>query len=133
MEIPRLFHCFGAASFIFCKSRTWGFLLCQQLRTQVVLMNLLYSHSVPSLTYCAEVKELSASIMSKCNGALNDSIRYIFSYNRWESIRTLRQQLGYNDLTTTFAIRTRRFYAKIPLMKNETVIALYHIVVREIL
>ena len=91
-----------------------------------VLMKLLYSFSVPILTYASEIKEFSYSDMNDCNVALNDAIRRIFSYNRWESIRTLRKQLGYNDLTTIFAIRRRKFYAKIPHMHNETVLALYY-------
>ena len=97
-----------------------------QMVCKVVLMKLLYSFSVPILTYASEIKEFSYSDMNDCNVALNDAIRRIFSYNRWESIRTLRQQLGYNDLTTIFAIRRRKFYAKIPHMHNETVLALYY-------
>ena len=58
---------------------------------ELVLMKLLYSVCVPSLTYCAEVKDLSSSDMHACNVALNNSIRHIFSYNRWESTRHLRQ------------------------------------------
>ena len=76
---------------------------------ELVLMNLLYSHCVPNLTYCAEVKELSASIMSKCNVALNDSIRYIFSYNRWESTRYLRQELNLPNIVEIFHSRRRLF------------------------
>ena len=69
--------------------------------------------------------------MHNCNVALNDAIRRIFSYNRWESIRALRQQFGYSDLTTTFAKRRRSFLAKISLMQNETVLALYHCIFSE--
>ena len=76
---------------------------------ELVLMNLLYSHCVPNLSYCAEVKELSATSMSKCNVALNDSIRYIFSYNRWESTRFLRQQLNFPNVVEIFHARRRRF------------------------
>ena len=95
-----------------------------------VSMKLLYTFSVPILTYASEVKVFSCSDMRDCNVALNNAIRRIFSYNRWESIRTLRQQLGYRDLTTTFAFRTRGFYA-IPSMQNETVIALYQFLLSE--
>ena len=58
---------------------------------ELVLMKLLYSNCVPNLTYCAEVKELTSSDMNRSNVALNDSIRRIFSYNRWECTRYLRQ------------------------------------------
>ena len=76
---------------------------------ELVLMNLLYSHCVPNLSYCAEVKELSATSMSKCNVALNDSIWYIFSYNRWESTRFLWQQLNFPNVVEIFHARRRRF------------------------
>ena len=76
---------------------------------ELVLMNLLYSHCVPNLTYCAEVKEFSSSCLSKCNVALNDSIRYIFSYNRWESTRYLRQQLNLPNIVEIFHSRRRCF------------------------
>ena len=91
-----------------------------------VLMKLLYSFSVPILTYASEIKTFSYSDMHDCSVALNNAIRRIFSYNRWESIRTLRQQFGYHDLTTTFALRKRKFLSKIPLMQNQTVLALFH-------
>ena len=65
-------------------------------------MHLLYSFSVPILTYTAEVKCLSYNEMHKCIVALNDAIRRIFSFNRWESIRSLRLALGYDDLFTIF-------------------------------
>ena len=44
-------------------------------------MNFLYSHCVPCLTYCADVKELTDEDMHKLDVALNDSIRLIYSYN----------------------------------------------------
>ena len=65
-------------------------------------MNLLYSNFVSCLTYAAEVKELPSVEMQSSNVALNDSIRRIFSYNRWESTRTLRQQLGFLNITEIF-------------------------------
>ena len=43
------------------------------LQNELVQMNLLYSHCVPCLTYCAEVKKLTCGDMNKCT--LNDSIR----------------------------------------------------------
>ena len=84
-------------------------------------MRLLYTYAVPILTYASEVKVFSHTEMSNCNVALNDAIRRIFSYHRWESIRTLRQQFGYKDLTTIFALRKRKFLARLPTMGNKTV------------
>ena len=54
-----------------------------------VLMMLLYSFSIPILTYACEVKFFSSSEMLDCHIAVNDSIRRIFSFHRWESIRHL--------------------------------------------
>ena len=75
-------------------------------------MNLLYSNCVPSLTYAAEVKDLTSSEMQECNVALNDSIRRIFSYNRWESTRTLRQELGFSNISEIFHSRRDAFISK---------------------
>ena len=77
--------------------------------SEPVMMTLLYSHCVPHLTYCAEVKDLLAKDMHKCNVALNDSIRFIFTYNRWESTRFLRQQMNRPNITEIFHARKRRF------------------------
>ena len=93
-----------------------------------VLMRLLYSYSVPILTYACEVKAYSHLDMSKCNIALNDAIRRIFSFHRWESIRTLRGEFGYKDLTTTFAIRRRNFMSMLSHIDNKTVSSLHNYV-----
>ena len=90
-----------------------------------VAMRLLYSFSVPILTYAAEIKQFSYSDMNECNVALNDAIRRIFSYNRWESIRTLRQQLGYKDLYSIFAIRRRNFFQNFRQLRNRTIVTLW--------
>ena len=72
-------------------------------------MRLLFSICVPHLSYAADVKELSASDKHKCNIALNNAIRKIFTFHRWESIRSLRAGLGYPDLCTIFT--TGHFYS----------------------
>ena len=78
----------------------------------LVLMTLLYSNCVPNLVYAAEVKSISSREMHDCNVALNDCIRRIFSYNRWESVRVLRQQLGFPNVTDIYQTRRRRFFLK---------------------
>ena len=78
----------------------------------LVLMKLLYSNCVTVLTYAAEVRVLSSSDMNTYNVALNDSIRRIFSYNRWESTRHLRQELGYMNISEIFHSRTNNFLTK---------------------
>ena len=80
-----------------------------QKPNEIVLMNLLYSNCVSSLSNAAEVKVLSSKEMNDCNVALNDSIRRIFSYNRWESTRFLRQQLSFPNITEIFNSRSTRF------------------------
>ena len=86
-------------------------------------MNLLYSNCVPSLTYASEVKDLTSSEMHDCNVALNDSIRRIFSYNRWESTRTLRQELGFSNITEIFQSRRDTFCLK-PGNRNKVIFSL---------
>ena len=55
------------------------------------------------LTYAADVKELASKKMSECNTALNDTIRKVATYNRWQSTREYRSDLGYLDLYTIYA------------------------------
>ena len=74
-----------------------------------VLMHLLYINCVPILTYACGVKTLSSKDMSDCTIALNDAIRKIFSFNRWESVRELRSNFGYKSLIEIFAIARNKF------------------------
>ncbi len=67
-----------------------------------VLMYLLYANCVPILTYACGIKKFSSRDMQDCNTALNNATRRIFTYNRWESVRTLRESLGYESLTEIF-------------------------------
>ena len=86
--------------------------------SETVLMHLLYSSCVPNLSYAAEVKELTTKEMSKCNSALNNAIRKMFTFNRWESIRSLRSGMGYPDLYTIFAQRQSSFYLALENSSN---------------
>ena len=90
-----------------------------------ISMKMLYSFSVPILTNAAEIKQFSYSDMNECNVALNDSIRRIFSYHRWESIQSLRQQLGYQDLYTIFATRRRNFFNNFRYLRNHSILTLW--------
>ena len=83
-----------------------------------VLMMLLHSFSIPILTYACEVKHFSCSEMLDCHVAVNDAIRRIFSFHRWESIRHLRQSFGYRDLYTLVSVRRRRFMSEIGKIAN---------------
>ena len=80
------------------------------MQNEIVQINILYSHCVPIITNCAEEKDLSGADLNKCNVALNDSIRFIFSCNRWESKRFLRQQLNFPNIVEIFHARRRCFW-----------------------
>ena len=81
----------------------------QRKPNELVQMKLLYSMCVPILSYVAEVKLFKCSEMHSCNVAINDAIRRIFSFNRWESPRELRQQLSLPNLYKIFSLRKTKF------------------------
>ena len=64
---------------------------------------------VPNLTYACEVANYYHKEKESLHVAVNDAIRRIFSYNCWESIRTLRSSLGYLSVTEIFAKRKANF------------------------
>ena len=76
---------------------------------ELVLMNLLYSNCVPILSNAAEVVELSTSELRDCNTAINNTIRRIYSYQRWESTRCLRTSLGFPSIYEIFSRRSQNF------------------------
>ena len=73
------------------------------------LVMLLYSNCVPILTYACAVKEYSASDMSNCNTAINNALRKVFGFSRWESIRTLREIFGMKSLYDIFKVTQDKF------------------------
>ena len=91
---------------------------------ELVLMNLLFSNCVPCLTYAAEVVEYGNNEIHTCNVALNDSIRRIYSYNRWESTRSLRKELGFPNIYEIFNSRQRSFLAKNAEIRNRVILEL---------
>ena len=70
---------------------------------------LLYSNCIPILTYASAVKEYPARQMHDCNTAVNDALRFIFGFNRWESVRQLRESFGYKSLTELFELAKKKF------------------------
>ena len=86
--------------------------------SEVVLMKLLYSTCVPIITYACDVVEYHHKEMQSLHVALNDAIRKIFTYNRWESVKTLRESLGYLSVTELFARRKRSFEHHLPRIGN---------------
>ena len=77
--------------------------------SEPLLMKLAYSICVPSLTYASEVLTYSSRQIQSFTVALNDCIRRIFGYNRWESVRHLRLSMGYPSIVDIFASRKRKF------------------------
>ena len=67
-----------------------------------ILITLLYCNCVPILTYACSVKEYSATEMSNCNTAVNNALRKVFGFTRWESIRSLRECFGMKSLYDIF-------------------------------
>ena len=85
-----------------------------------ILMKLLYSTCVPVMTYACDAEIYSAVQINSLNVALNDAIRHIFGYNRWESIRYLRLCMGYPSMTDICNRRRLNFLQNIPLIGNTT-------------
>ena len=92
----------------------------QRKPSEQVQLKLLYSMSVPNVTYASEVLHYSTKQMQMMNVALNDCLRRIFGYNRWESVRFLRLSSGYPSITDIFHQRSRRFDARLSSMRNDT-------------
>ena len=92
--------------------------------SEVVLMQLLYANCIPILTYCCEIKKFNGREMTNMDVALNDCIRKIFSYNRWESTRALRRALGYDSVTEIFSKRKTSFFANLFRTQNSVLMLL---------
>ena len=88
--------------------------------SEQILMKLLYATCVPHLTYASDVIQYSVSQLQPVSVALNDCIRRIFTYNRWESVRYLRLSLGYLSLTEIFENRSRNFLKQLSRLGNFT-------------
>ena len=70
--------------------------------SEQILMTMLYATCIPHFTYASDVVQYSTSQMHSMNMAVNDCIRRLFTFNRWESERYLRQSFGYPSLSETF-------------------------------
>ena len=57
------------------------------------------------------MKQFSSAEMSDCNVAINNALRKIFGFNRWESVRTLRENSGFPSLHELFEKARKRFLA----------------------
>ena len=86
-----------------------------------VLMKLLYTNCVPILTYCCAVKEFSAAEMYRCNVAINNAIRKIYSFAIWQSIRHLRVANGFDSVYEIFAKAKTKFLSSAVTSSNTVV------------
>ena len=76
---------------------------------EMTQLTLLYSNCVPLITYACEVKQFSSTEMSDCNVAVNNALRKIFGFNRWQSIRALREMSDFPSLHELFEKARKRF------------------------
>ena len=87
--------------------------------SEEVMMRLLYTNCIPILSYGSQVKEYNHADTVQVSVAVNDSIRKIFGYARWMSIRSLRIQMGYQAIEEIFAVQRRRFSSTVGQVENE--------------
>ena len=83
-----------------------------------VLMKLLYSICVPIVTYACDVATYHYKEKDSLHVALNDAIRRIFTYERWESVKNLRESHGYQSITQIFAERKNCFEGNLSHIGN---------------
>ena len=95
--------------------------------SEMVQMKLLYSTYVPIITYASDVIVFNHREFQSLHVALNDAIRKIFFYNRLESIKTLRESLGYLSLTELFAKRKRSFETQLSHIGNAVLSFFYQL------
>ena len=93
--------------------------------SEQILLKMLYATCVPHLTYASDVIRYSVNQMHSMNVALNDCLRRIFTYNRWESVRYLRISFGYPSLTEIYEKRSSTFLQQLPSLRNPTLKHLY--------
>ena len=98
---------------------------CTKRRKENVQLQLLYSNCVPLLTYGAAVKDLSYNEKQRHNVAINNAIRRIFGFQRWESIRQLREFYGFESIEMMFPKAKKRFLGSLATHSNHTLRTLY--------
>ena len=99
--------------------------------SEEVLMQLLYTCCIPILSYASAVKVYSSRQMQDCNTAVNDALRLIFGFNRWESVRALRESFGYKSLVDLFAKAKRKFENSLSSHRNPVISHLYRFIEAE--
>ena len=95
-----------------------SFLNVTRRPSECIQMKILYAISVPHLSYACDVIDFPSKEMNRLHVALNDAIRKIFTFARWESVKTLRESFGYLSITEIFAMRKAKFLQRIPRIGN---------------
>ena len=88
--------------------------------SEEVLIHLLYSCCIPILSYSSAVKDYSSHQMQDCTTAMNDSLRLIFGFNRWESVRSF-ESFGFKSLVEIFDASKRKFDASLLSHSNPVI------------
>ena len=96
-------------------------LSCIQKPKENVSLQLLYSNCVPKLTHGAAVKDLSSSEKNQLNVAVNNAVRRIFGFRRWQSIRQLREIYGFDSIEIMFEKARLRFLRSIIDHSNQVI------------
>ena len=104
----------------FCRASN-SILTAVEKPSEEIVLQLLYTNCIPTLTYACAIKTYTSKQMQNCNTAVNDALRRIFGYNRWESIRVLRDSFGYKSITDIFGRARRKFYTVLPYHSNSIV------------
>ena len=99
--------------------------------SEQVLLNLMYTNCVPILTYACEVKSYTSREMMRFDVALNDCIRKIFTFNRWESTRELRRSFGYDSISEIYAKRQTNFFRCLRLTGNPVLVKIRSLTLAE--
>ena len=95
--------------------------------SEKIQMKLLYSNCVPVMTYGSEIVDYSSAEMYSLHVKINDAIRKIFSFNRWESVRYLRTDHGYLSIYEIFEQRRTVFMQRLATHRNVTLRSLYEL------
>lgn len=95
-------------------------LTCMTRPKEHVLLQLLYSNCIPKLSYGAAVKDMTVAEMQQMNVSVNNVIRKIFGFRRWESIRFLREFYNHDSIEVIFAKARRRFGFSLATHSNNT-------------
>ena len=85
-----------------------------------VLIHLLYTNCVPRLTYGAAIKECNSSEKQQLNVAVNNAVRRIFGFRRWQSIHQIREFYGYKPIEIMFEKAHSKFVKHLPNHRNGT-------------